>query len=57
MKKVIALGVVVMLMVLALVAEATPVGPDDAEGHAFPGKRVIEVQDNGATFGTPRQEP
>ena len=24
---------------------------------AFPGKRVIEVQDNGATFGTPLQEP
>ena len=57
MKKVIALGAVVMLMVLALAAEATPAGLDDAEGQAFPGKRVIEVQDNGATFGAPQQEP
>jgi hypothetical protein len=57
MRKLIVLGAVVMLMVLALVAEATPVGPDDAEGQAFPGKRVIEVQDNGATFGAPQQEP
>ena len=48
MKKVIALGAVVMLMVLALAAEATPVGLDDAEGQAFPGKRVIEVQGSAA---------
>ena len=57
MKKVIALGAVVMLMVLALAAEATPVGLDDAEGQAFPGKRVIEVQGSASTFGAPLQEP
>ena len=57
MRKLIALGAVVLLMVLALAAEAKPVGPYDAEGHALPGKRVIEVQDSAATFGAPLQEP
>ena len=56
MKKVIALGAVVMLMVLALAAETMPVGLDDAEGQAFPGKRVIEVQGSDAMFDAPLQE-
>ena len=45
------------MMVLAPAAEATPAGLDDAESQAFPGKRAIEVRDNGATFGAPLQEP
>ena len=45
------------MMVLAPAAEATPAGLDDAESQAFPGKRAIEVWDNGATFGAPLQEP
>ena len=57
MRKLIALGAVVLLMVLALAAEATPVGLDDAEGQAFPGKRVIEVQGSAAMFDAPLQEP
>ena len=60
MKRVIALGAMVMLMVLALAAEATPVGPDDAEGQAFLGKRIIEIQGSAAMFDAPcrsRREP
>ena len=57
MRKLIPLGAAVLLMGLALAAEATPVGPDDAEGQAFPGKRIIEVQGSAATFGAPLQEP
>ena len=57
MKKLITLGVGVLLMGLALAAEATPVGPDDAEGQAFPGKRIIEVLGSGSAFGAPLQEP
>ena len=57
MRKLIALGAVVLLMVLALAAEATPVGPDDAEGQAFPGKRIIEVQGSASAFGAPLQDP
>ena len=56
-RKLMIVGMAVLVMLLAPSAEAKPVGPYDAEGHAFPGKRVIEVQDNGATFGAPRQEP
>ena len=37
MRKLIALGAVVLLMLLALAAESTPVGPDDADGQVFPG--------------------
>ena len=55
MGKLIALGAMVLLMGLAMAAEAMPVGPDDADGHAFPGKRVIEAQ--GATFGGALQAP
>ena len=57
MKKLITLGDGVLLMGLALTAEATPVGPDNAEGQAFPGKRIIEVQGSGSTFGGILQDP
>ena len=57
MRKLTVLVAVTGLMVLAPAAEAMPVGPHDAEGQAFPGERVIEVRDNGATFGAPQQEP
>ena len=56
MRKLIALGAVALLL-LALAAEATPAGPGDAEGHAFPGKRVMEVQGSASRFGAPLQEP
>ena len=32
-------------------------GPDDAEGQAFPGKRIIEIQGSAAMFDAPLQEP
>ena len=57
MRKLIALGAVVLLMGLALAAAATPGSPDDSQGRAFPGKRVIEVQGTQATFGGSLQEP
>ena len=28
-----------------------------AEGYAFPGKRIMEVQGSASTFGAPLQEP
>ena len=55
MKKLIALGAVVLLMVLA--AKAPPLGQGDAQDQAFPGERSIEAQGNGATFGGDLQEP
>ena len=57
MKKLIALVAVVLLMGLALAAAAMPLGPDDAEGLVFPGKRIIKVQGWAATFGGTLQEP
>ena len=57
MRKLIALGAVALLLLLALAAEATLVVPDDAEGYAFPGKRIMEVQGSASTFGAPLQEP
>ena len=44
-------------MGLALAAEATPVGPDDAQDQEFPGKRVIKVQGQAAIFGAPLHNP
>ena len=57
MRKLIAPGAVALLLLLALAAEATPAGPGDAEGYAFPGKRVMEVQGSASRFGAPLQEP
>ena len=57
MRKLIALGAMVLLMVLALAAESTPVGSDDTEGRAFPGKRVIGAQGQASTFGGILQAP
>ena len=57
MRKRIVLGAVVLLMLLALAAEATPSGPEGDEDRAFPGKCVIEVQGSASTFGAPLQEP
>ena len=42
-RKLIVLGAVVLLMVLALAAAAAPLGQDGAQDQAFPGKRAIEV--------------
>ena len=57
MRKLTILAGAVLLMGLALAAESTPVGPGDAEGQAFPGKRIIEVQGSASRFGAPLQEP
>ena len=57
MRKETILAAASALMGLALAAEATPAGPEGAEGQPFPGKRVIEVQGSAATFGAPLQEP
>ena len=56
MKK-LALVAVVLLMGLALAAAAMPLGPDDAEGQVFPGKRIIEGRGSADTFGGTLQEP
>ena len=56
MRKLIALGAVVLLMLLALAA-AAPLGQDGAQDQAFPGKRAIEVEGAISTFGGTLQEP
>ena len=57
MRKLIALGAVVLILVLALTVTAIPLGHDDADAQAFPGERSIQVQGNAATFGGNLQEP
>ena len=58
MRKLTVLVAVTGLMVLALAAAAMPLGQGGSQDQAaFPGERVIEVRDNGATFGAPQQEP
>ena len=56
-RKLIVLGAVVLLMVLALAAAAAPLGQDGAQDQAFPGKRAIEVEGASSTFGGTLQEP
>ena len=55
MRKLIALGAVVLMVVLALTAAATPMG-QGALDQASPGER-IEVQGEAATFVGTLQEP
>ena len=57
MRKLIALGEVILVMVLALTAAAIPLGQGDTQDQAFPGERSIEVQGAAATFGGTLQEP
>ena len=56
MRKLIVLGTVVLILVLALAAAATPVG-QGVVGEAFPGERIIDVQGAQVTFGGDLQEP
>jgi hypothetical protein len=58
MRKMIVLGTVAMLMVLALAAAAMPLGEGNAQDQAaFPGERSIEVHGAGSTFGGTFHEP
>ena len=57
MRELIALVGVVLLVGVALAAEATPLVRDDAQDGAFPGERLIEVQGQAAIFGGSLQEP
>ena len=56
MKKLVTLGAVALLMVLALAAAAMPLGQGDAQDQAVPGER-IEVQGAHATLDGTLQEP
>ena len=51
MRKLIALGAVILILVLALTAAATPEGQGDTQDQAFPGERSIGAQGNASTFG------
>ena len=57
MRKMIVLGTVALLTVLALAAAAMPLGQGIAQDQAGPGERNIEVQGAAATFGGALQEP
>ena len=57
MKKLIALGAVVLLMGLALAAAAMPLGQGDAQVGTLPGERAIEVQGAAVSFGGTLEEP
>ena len=57
MRKLIALGDVVLILVLAMTATTIPVGQHDADAQAFPGEPSFEAQGNAATLGGVLQEP